>query len=229
MNNMRPTTFTGFSAKSLAFLKGLEEHNDKLWFEAHRHEYEEHLLGPMRSLASDLGELMLSIDPLLEIRPAVNKTISRIYRDTRFSRSKLPFRTTMWITFKRPGDGWQDRPGYFFEIAPDSYRYGMGFYAASSSTMSALREMIYTHSKELKKAVSALSEQKDFVVEGQMYKRLRRKETSEEMPNWYQRKNIYVVCNRKADSRLFGAQVEMDLRSGFLSLASLYHLFARLS
>src|SRR5271157_2207894 len=105
MNSARPTTFTGFSAKSPAFLKELKEHNDKMWFEAHRHKYEECLLGPMRRLVSDLGEFTLSIDPLLEIRPVVNKTISRIYRDTRFSRNKLPCKTTMWITFKRPGDG----------------------------------------------------------------------------------------------------------------------------
>jgi len=135
----------------------------------------------------------------------------------------------MWITFKRPGDGWQARPAYFFEIAPDSYRYGMGFYTAPKSTMSALREMIDTHSKKLKKAVSILSEQKDFVVEGEMYKRLRIKDTSEEMLNWYQRKNIYLVCNRRVDSKLFSVQVETDLRSGFWLLAPLYHVFGRLS
>jgi uncharacterized protein (TIGR02453 family) len=225
MTDQNPESFSGFSVKSLAFLKALKKNNDKLWFEAHKHEYEQHILQPMQQLVADLGEFMLTIDPQIEVRPAVNKTISRIYRDTRFSRDKSPYKTAMWITFKRPGEGWQERPAYFFELAPDSYRYGMGFYAASKDTMDALREFIDAKPKEFQKAVSFLSKQKDFTIEGELYKRPLRKDASKEILGWYQRKNVYLVCNRKIDKRLFSKQLEDDLRTGFILLAPLYRFF----
>jgi uncharacterized protein (TIGR02453 family) len=229
MISNRPANFNGFLPESIVFLKALKKQNNKLWFEAHKHEYEKHVLEPMQRLASSLGPFMLAIDPLFEARPSVNRTISRIYRDTRFSRDKAPYKTTMWITFKRPGEGWQDRPAYFFELASDSYRYGMGFYAASKDTMDALRETIGRKRALFRKTVSFLRKRKDFIVEGETYKRTLKKDESQEILNWYQRKNIYLVRNRKIDGRLFSKQLEKDLRSGFKLLAPLYRFFGNLS
>jgi uncharacterized protein (TIGR02453 family) len=228
VSRKRTGTFKGFSRAGLAFLNDLKRNNNKLWFEAHRREYEKNVLEPMQRLVSYLGEFMLTIDPLFEIRPAVNRTISRIYRDMRFSRNKSPYKTTMWITFKRPGEGWQDRPAYFFEIAPDSYRFGMGFYAASKDTMDAFREFLDIKPREFRNIVSPLSKLKEFAVEGELYKRPLRKDGPKETANWYRRKNVYLVCNRKIDKRLLSSQVRDDLRSGFKHLAPLYHLFLKL-
>jgi len=129
--------FKGFSPKKLKFLRAIKANNNKAWFEAHRNDYEEYVLGPLRDLVTDLGDFMLDIDPRFEVEPAVNKTISRIYRDTRFSKDKSPFRSTVWITFKNRNKDWTTNVcGYFFELSMDSYRYGMGFYDAAPSIMS---------------------------------------------------------------------------------------------
>ncbi|HZD59717.1 MAG TPA: DUF2461 domain-containing protein [Anaerolineae bacterium] len=135
MRSERERMFRGFSLEAIEFLSGLEINNDKVWFEKNKHIYEKFLLEPLRHLVMDLSAFMASIDPYFETSPAVGKTISRIYRDTRFSNNKSPFKRTMWITFKRPNKNWQDAPAHFFEIAPYSYRYGMGYYCASKSTM----------------------------------------------------------------------------------------------
>ena len=121
--------FTGFTRKTLEFLKNLKIHNNKTWFESHRPDYDQYLLRPMRQLVMELGEFMLTIDAGFEIQPAVNKTISRIFRDTRFSKDKSLFRSNMWVVFKNPDPNWKAKPGYFFEIYPNRYRYGMGFYS----------------------------------------------------------------------------------------------------
>ncbi len=97
--------FNGFSVKTPDFLINLKANNNKSWFESNRRQYQELLLDPFRKLADDMGAFMLSIDPLLEIRPG--RAISRIYRDTRFARDKSPYKTTMWITYKRPVKNWQ--------------------------------------------------------------------------------------------------------------------------
>jgi len=135
--------FNGFSPKTLKFLRGLKANNNKSWFETHRAEYDEYVLQPLRDLVTDLGDFMLDIDPRFEITPAVNKTISRIYRDTRFSKDKSPFRSTVWFTFKNRSKDWTTLVcGYFFELSVNSYRYGMGFYNAAPAIMSQFREMI---------------------------------------------------------------------------------------
>ncbi len=180
-------------------------------------------MNPLQALVMDLSGFMLTIDPRLETKPAVGKTISRIYRDTRFSRDKSLYKSNMWVTFKRPGEGWKDTPVYFFEIFPDWYRYGMGFYSASKQTMDKLREMIDTKPEEFQKAISFNLRHPVFVVEGEQYKKILDKDKPEEIRNWYQRKNLYLTCNKKVDDRLFSPALIDDLVFGFGLIAPLYH------
>ena len=215
--------FNGFSRKTLKFLRGLKANNDKAWFQSHRADYEEFVLQPLRDLVTDLGDIMLDIDPRFEITPAVNKTISRIYRDTRFSKDKSPFRSTVWITFKNRSKDWTTRVcGYFFELSVDSYRYGMGFYNAAPAIMNKFREMIDEDPKDFLKAISFFDRQKTFMLEGEKYKRIIDKTKPEKIQTWYQRKNMYLVCNRKIDDTLFSRKLADDLTYGFGLISPLY-------
>ncbi len=216
--------FAGFSPKTLKFLRGLKANNNKAWFQSHKADYEEYVLQPLRELVTDLGEFMLDIDPAFEITPAINKTISRIYRDTRFSKDKSPYWSTMWFTFKNQNKDWTTLVcGYFFELSPASYRYGMGFYNAAPAIMSKFREMIDENPKEFAKAISFLDKQKTFVLEGDKYKRIIDKTKPGKIQNWYQRKNVYLVCNKKIDDRLFSDKLVDDLIYGFGLIAPFYH------
>ncbi len=218
-----PKGFDGFFHETLAFLKGLKENNNKTWFEAHRGEYQEHLLRPFQLLVAALSEPMLAIDPRFETRPAVDRTLSRIYRDTRFSRDKSPYRARMWLTFKRPSRDWKTAPAYFFEISPDGYRYGMGFYNAAKATMDRLRQMMDDQNREFLEVLSKYRDQNVFQIEGEQYKRIIDPNKPPEIQEWYQRKNLYLVCNRKIDRVLFSKELVDDLISGFGILAPLYH------
>lgn len=102
--------FNGFSPESPGFLERLAANNNKAWFEEHRDDFEQSLMEPLKNLVSDLTGAMLAIDPELVVIPAVDKTISRIYRDTRFSRNKSPYKTCLWITFKRRSPDWKTAP-----------------------------------------------------------------------------------------------------------------------
>ena len=221
--------FKGFSPKTLKFLRGLKANNNKAWFKAHKADYEKYVLQPLRDLVIDLGDFMLDIDPFFEITPAVNKTISRIYRDTRFSKDKSPFRSTVWFTFKNQKKDWTTRVcGYFFELSVNSYRYGMGFYNAAPSITSRFREMIDENPKEFLKAISFFAKQKTFVLEGEKYKRIIDKTKSERIQNWYQRKNMYLVCNRKIDDTLFSSKLVDVLIYGFGLIAPFYHYLQKI-
>src|SRR5213083_1396570 len=97
-------SFTGFDPAALDFLRGLGEHNDRAWFEAHRADYEGLLLAPARELVIALGERLTAIAPGLRADPRVNGSILRINRDTRFSNDKRPYKThlDLWLW---EGDG----------------------------------------------------------------------------------------------------------------------------
>ncbi|VTR59315.1 Uncharacterised protein [Serratia fonticola] len=63
--------------------------------------YEKYLLEPFQHLVKSLTPIVQEIDKNIEVSPKIGKTISRIYRDTRFSKDKSRFRDRMWLTFKR--------------------------------------------------------------------------------------------------------------------------------
>lgn len=225
MSNESGIRFSGFEPKAVEFLGELKENNNKPWFEDHRQIYNSFVLKPLQHIVTELTPLFMSIDPLIETAPSIGKTISRMNRDTRFSNDKSPYKSHVWITFKRPIKEWQDSPGFFFELTPYSYRYGMGFYSADKTTMDQLREAIDNHPAEFKRIASLYRNQQTFVIEGEKYKRPIGNGQSAEILDWYQRKNVYLVCNRGIDERLFTSQLLVDLATGFGQLAELYHYF----
>lgn len=219
---------TGFTPATMAFLQELEANNTKAWFEAHKGDYQDHLLAPFARLVQHLTPMMLAIDPLFETRPAVDKTLSRIHRDIRFSRDKSPYRACMWLAFKRPGQRWQERPGFFFELTPRTYRFGMGFYAASKPTMDILRANIEENPRAFAREVRFLADQNTFTIEGDVYKRVLNPTLPEDLRQWHNRKNVFLACNRTCDSHLFSSALAVDLAAGFTQVAPLYHFFSGL-
>lgn len=219
------SAFEGFTRETIQFLLELRVNNNKGWFEEHRADYTKNLLEPLQGFVSTLSGEMLKIDPELEVRPQVNKTISRIYRDTRFSKDKSPYKSHMWITFKRPGKEWQNAPAYFFEISPEGYRYGMGFYCADRATMDRFRQSLETGESAFRQIMEPLKSQKIFTIGGELYKRKIKNELPEDLQEWYQRKDIYLIANRELDDTLFSPAIIAEILEGFRLAAPLYSYF----
>ena len=213
--------FTGFTPDTLQFLRTLAANNSREWFEEHKDAYRQSVQEPLQRLASALAGPLLAIDQDLITEP--RRVVSRIHRDTRFSRDKSPYKTRLWLTYKRPLTLWQDAPAFFFELSADSYRYGMGFFAASRETMDRLRARIDRDQEAFRATVAFLDGQEAFVLAGEKYKRLLDGQKAEEILEWYQRKSLYLVCNRPLDGRLFGRGVLDELTAGFGRLAPFYH------
>jgi uncharacterized protein (TIGR02453 family) len=216
--------FAGFSRKAFGLLRDIRAHNSKAWFEAHRSQYEQELLQPLRDLVTDLADFMLGIDLSFEVTPAVGKTLSRIHRDARFSKDKSLYRDCMWVIFKRAGKDWANwSAGYFLEVNPTWYRYGLGFYDAAPDVMAEFRRRIDDDPKAFLRAVEWFPSQKVFVLEGETYKRSKGADKPEAIRTWYDHKSFYLSCNRKIDKAILSPQLVDDLMHGFGMAAPLYH------
>jgi uncharacterized protein (TIGR02453 family) len=212
------------------FLRDLGRHNDKAWFEAHRAVYEQHVLQPLRDLVSDLADPMLGIDLSFEVEPAVGKAISRIYRDTRFSKDKSPFRDCMWIVFKRSGKDWSRYiPGYFLEISPASYRYGLGIYDAAPDLMVQFRRRIDDDPKSFLKTIAWFDKQDVFTLQGETYKRPIGQDKPEPLRTWYQFKSFYLSHDHGIDDAILSLEFAGQIADHFALAAPLYHYMCRIA
>ncbi|QIQ21827.1 DUF2461 domain-containing protein [Zophobihabitans entericus] len=219
------TKFTGFSQEGLNFLQTVRLKNDKEWFEEHRPVYEKRVLEPFKLLVEELTPCMLKIDQWFETKPAVNKTISRIHRDTRFSNDKTRYRDRFWLTFKRPSKDWKESPAYFFEIGPDAYRYGLGYYCTSKETMDIFRKEINRDPEAFLNV--AKSCKKPFELVGESYKRPLIKEQPTEIATWYNRKSFAVMVTSHQVEETFSPDLVKRLTKGFQQLVPLYDYLMR--
>lgn len=213
--------FNGFSQQGLNFLQQVRIENDKEWFEGNRGVYDCELLTPFRSLVAELAPTMLAIDPQFETRPAIGKTLSRIHRDTRFSHDKSRYRSRMWLTFKRPSKDWKDAPVYFFELGPDMWRYGLGYYSANKQTMDLFRHTLQRRPQPFLEVAACC--QPPFELVGESYKRPLVKEQAADIATWYNRKSFAVMATDSQMETLFNAGLTQTLAQAFQQLEQLYH------
>jgi uncharacterized protein (TIGR02453 family) len=149
---------TGFPRKTLTFLAGISEHNDKGWFEAHREDYELAYVAPARAFVEELGPRLREVAPDIQHDPRINGSIGRINRDIRLSADKRPYKDHLDLWFWH-GDkkGW-NRPGFYLRIAPKSVWLGAGMHMFDKEMLGAYRDAVVDERSgaALEKAVSAV-------------------------------------------------------------------------
>lgn len=133
-------SFTGFPPATFAFLKGLAANNDRVWFTANKATYEKVVLGPFHLLLADVVSALAEKGIPLAGDP--KKAIFRIYRDVRFSKEKLPYKTHAGAVLTR--DGIKGASGIlYFHIDPEGCFLAAGFHAPEPEQLGAIREAMY--------------------------------------------------------------------------------------
>ncbi len=89
-----------FEPALFRFLRGLAEDNSKEWFQAHKADYEAIVKGPALEFIAALAPRMAQISKSIEVIPkAVGGSLQRMNRDTRFSKDKRPYKTSVGFMF----------------------------------------------------------------------------------------------------------------------------------
>jgi uncharacterized protein (TIGR02453 family) len=139
-----PSPFAGFPAEGLRFLRRLERNNNRDWFRANKPAYDQKLRAPMEELVGDVGTALQGFAPELVTDP--KRAIFRIYRDTRFSADKTPYKTQIAAHFSPKGGG----AGLYFHVDPKHLLVAGGIYMPASDELRAIRKHIALHAAELR-------------------------------------------------------------------------------
>ena len=146
--------FEGFPKESIAFLKRLKKNNNRDWFTAHKDEYEEFIKFPMQCFIAALQPHFADFAPGIDVHP--KRSMFRIYRDTRFSKDKTPYKTHMAAHFVLKG---QNKglvgSGYYLHIAPGEVFIGGGIYMPDGDQLKKIRAALLSRSKEFLSIINA--------------------------------------------------------------------------
>jgi uncharacterized protein (TIGR02453 family) len=142
-----------FPAETLRFLRALKRNNRREWFEAHRGDYEAYVRQPMTAIVERLAVDLRAFAPELVASPKIS--MYRIYRDTRFSENKTPYKTHIAAVFPTRGLPKHEGAGAYFHISPDEVWIGGGMYMPQPPQLVAVREHIAAHVKQLRAIVES--------------------------------------------------------------------------
>src|SRR5580765_3376103 len=119
--------FTGFADRDARFFKALAKHQDRDWFAAHRDEYEEGWLAPMKAL---LAEVRTKLVPRYAHEEIAAPKVFRIHRDVRFSKDKAPYKTHIggYLGIAGSGAGPSGAAALYVHVAPDELFVAAGQY-----------------------------------------------------------------------------------------------------
>ncbi len=168
--------FDCFPPETAAFLSGIAEHNDKAWFEGHRPLYEAGYVSPARAFVEEMGPRLREFARGVQYDPRINGSISRVNRDTRFSRDKRLYKDHLDLWFWHgEKKGWT-QPGFFMRLTAEDVWIGAGMHHFEEDLLTRYRNAVVDdHAGEaLRAAIREVQAAGDYQVGGMPRKRVPR-------------------------------------------------------
>ena len=118
---------------------------------------------------------------------------------------------------------WKFRPVFYFEVMPEGYEYGMGFYEGRPAYMQAFRKKVDAAPDAFERLVKDTAKMKEFVLYGDSYKRpMGKGDYSPAVMDWYQRKSLGLTASREIDDLLFSPELVDFVVEGWEKLLPMY-------
>jgi uncharacterized protein (TIGR02453 family) len=142
-----------FRPEALTFLRNLKRHNDRAWFQPRKAQFEAELKEPMLAIIRKITDAMLDFAPGF-VRPA-EKCLFRIYRDTRFSHNKLPYKTHIAAWWSHSGLAKTSGAGYYFHVSAKEVVIAAGSYMPEKDQLAQIRHWLLENHVEFKKLLQS--------------------------------------------------------------------------
>ena len=160
------TGFGGFPAATRTFLAGIAENNTKEWFDAHRALYDEGYVGAGRAFVEAVGPELRKLSPTVQFAPKINGSISRVNRDTRFSRDKRLYKDHLDLFFWHGEKKGLDHPGFFVRLTAKDVWLGAGMHHFIDEGLTRYRDAVVDErsGKALVAAIEKVEAAGDYMV-----------------------------------------------------------------
>ena len=146
--------FKGFPKDFFTFFEELKKNNNRDWFNTNKSRYHESVVNPMGEYITSIAPQLESISPFYIADPrAHGGSMFRIYRDTRFSKDKTPYKTNWGGGLKR--EGAENRGGYYYQVGPKGSFVMGGFFGPNKEDLLHIRKQIDQDSDQLRDILSS--------------------------------------------------------------------------
>lgn len=212
--------YVGFEQSSIEFLEQLADNNNREWFNENKARYEEQVLDvALRFIQSMQGPLAQFAPHFTAIPQRVGGSLMRVYRDTRFSKNKLPYKTNIGIQFRHEQARDVHSPGYYVHVDPEQVFVGVGMWRPESDALHAIRRRIFAKPSEWKDALADPKFRRDFELGGESLTRPPRGfDKDHELIEDIKRKSFIAVRNLDVGDSL-NPQFQRKVESSFVAAA----------
>jgi uncharacterized protein (DUF2461 family) len=218
---MTDTSDIRFDPAGFFLLRENRFRNDKAFYEEKKEEIKRLVTLPMRQLAAQIDEaVMVPLDPGMELNPV--RQVSRVRRDTRFTRDKTLYRANMWTMFRRAENA-VPFPAFWFEIHPDEEHWSCGICALDDSpaSMRIFQEKILAEPDAFLCALAS-AQCVGATPCGERYKRDRHKPENEALTPFVNAKSFAMQYKSADLGPLFDGTIAARLKLLYAALSPLY-------
>ena len=132
-----------FRPELFAFLRQLKRHNNREWFARNKERYEEVVRDPALMFISSFGPHLHKLSPNFVADPRPTRgSLFRIYRDTRFSHDKTPFKTHIGIHFSHASGKDAHAPVFYLHLAAEGCFAAAGVWHPDNVALTKIRTAI---------------------------------------------------------------------------------------
>jgi uncharacterized protein (TIGR02453 family) len=132
--------FQGFDKDLVRFLGQLKRNNNRPWFERNKARYEEEVREPVLAFIRAIAPGIEEISPHIFVSDSKTAgSMMRPYRDTRFARSKLPYKTNVGIHFRHERGQDAHSPGFWMHIEPREFWLAAGMWKPPADALEKVR------------------------------------------------------------------------------------------
>ncbi len=164
--------FSGFPKQAQSFFKELKKNNNRPWFAENKERYEALVLQPALEFVAAMERPLKKLSPFFTAVPKKSGgSIMRIYRDTRFSKDKTPYKTNLGIHFRHEAGKNAHAPGFYFHIDAERAFMGGGIWQPDAEVLEPIRFLIDDAPDRWKKIKSKKDFRETFSLEGSSLKR----------------------------------------------------------
>lgn len=154
------------------FLRELKANNERSWFADNKARYVAEVRDPMLDFIAAFAEPLAEISPHFVADPRANGgSLFRIYRDTRFSPDKRPYKTNAGAHFRHVAGKDAHAPGFYLHLEPDSCFAGCGVWHPDGEALTQIRNAIADNPAGWKRLTQARTFRDTFTLMGQSLKR----------------------------------------------------------